>query len=127
MRDLYFRNGDGYMLVYSVTSLVTLKEVEDMWETHSAQLKRSYGSEHLPVVLVGNKIDLLEERTISTLKGQDLGARWKIPFVETSARTRINVDEAFGALVKRVMENDRKSVELKRAGALQRRRKCLVM
>lgn len=127
MRDLYFRNGDGFILMYSVTSPMTLKEVEDLWELQMAMLRRRQVQSKLPVVLVGNKLDLVEDRQISTQKGQDLGARWDVPFIETSARTRINVDEAFEVIVKRIMEIERESNEMQRRVDHRRKKKCLIM
>ncbi|KAF8945691.1 Ras- protein Rap-1b, partial [Haplosporangium bisporale] len=54
----------------------------------------------VPIVLVGNKCDLDEDRAVVREKGDQLSLRWGMPFFETSARQRINVDEVFYALVK---------------------------
>lgn len=63
------------------------------------------------MVLVGNKSDVEEEgaRIITTLKGQDVAARWGVPFLETSAKVRINVDEAFYTLVEQICSKKKPS------------------
>ena len=49
---------------------------------------------HIPMVLVGNKCDLAE-RVVDQQSCQELARAFRIPFIETSAKTRRHVDEAF--------------------------------
>ncbi|KAF9981375.1 hypothetical protein BGZ65_004016, partial [Modicella reniformis] len=57
----------------------------------------------VPIVLVGNKCDLEGDRKVPREKGVNLSHRWGgTPFYETSARTRINVDEVFYDLVRMI-------------------------
>lgn len=46
-----------------------------------------------PLVLVGNKSDLEEERAVGRQAGQELSKRWKCTFLETSAKNQLNVNE----------------------------------
>ena len=46
-----------------------------------------------PLVLVGNKSDLEDERAVGRQAGHDLAKRWKCTFLETSAKNRLNVNE----------------------------------
>ncbi len=46
-----------------------------------------------PLILVGNKTDLENERAVSREAGQALASQWNCPFVETSAKIRANVTE----------------------------------
>jgi hypothetical protein len=63
-----------------------------------------------PLVLIGNKCDLAEQREVSEQEGKELAMRFGCPFFETSARTAINVHEAFCQLVREIrrhyQEND---------------------
>lgn len=57
----------------------------------------------VPMVLVGNKCDLEEERMVSREQGMELSQQWGgKPFYETSARFKINVDEVFYDLVRQI-------------------------
>ncbi len=46
-----------------------------------------------PLILVGNKSDLEDERVVGRELGQDLARKWKCSFLETSAKDRANVNE----------------------------------
>lgn len=51
---------------------------------------------HVAIVLVGNKADLpADRRAVSTEEGARLAKQYSVPFFETSAKTGVNVDEAF--------------------------------
>lgn len=50
------------------------------------------GDDNIPFVLVGNKADLEDRRRVSQSEAQQLADAWKVPYVETSAKTRLNVD-----------------------------------
>ena len=47
----------------------------------------------IPFLLVGNKADLDDKRQVSQEEAQNRAAGWKVPYVETSAKTRENVDK----------------------------------
>eukprot|EP00727_Mastigamoeba_balamuthi_P004461 m51a1_g14012 putative ras gtpase (969) ;mRNA; r:1089721-1092844 len=96
MRDQYMRVGDTYILVYSVTSRSSFEAVPMMRE----QLMRVRDSDRVPIVLVGNKTDLDDGRAVSNYEGSELARTWGCPFVETSAKTGSNVEQAFFTAVR---------------------------
>lgn len=49
--------------------------------------------EHIPFLLVGNKADLTERRKVSEAEAKNRASQWGVPYVETSAKTRANVDK----------------------------------
>lgn len=53
------------------------------------------------MVFVGNKVDL-QSRTVETKQGKNLADSYVIPYVETSAKTRQGVDDAFYTLVREI-------------------------
>ena len=55
-------------------------------------------SSNLPIILVGNKSDLKENRRVSSDEAMRLASDWNIKYVETSAKTRENVDKAFSEI-----------------------------
>uniref|UniRef100_A0A7S4PMX5 Uncharacterized protein n=1 Tax=Paramoeba aestuarina TaxID=180227 RepID=A0A7S4PMX5_9EUKA len=100
MRDNYYRTGEGFICVYSVTRESTFKEVNNFREA----ILRVTERDSVPFVLVGNKIDLENEREVSKEKGESLAAQFDCKFIETSAKTNTNVDEAFKIVVENVIE-----------------------
>lgn len=103
MRELYIKNGEGFILVYSITDESSLKELENLRE----QIARIKDNTNIPMVLVANKCDLDESRQVTSQQGVDLANSWgKIPFYETSAKYRSNVDEVFTDLVRQIMKRD---------------------
>lgn len=56
---------------------------------------------------VANKVDL-PNRTVTTKQGQDLAEKFSVPYIEASAKTRLNVEEAFYSLVREIrrLSND---------------------
>eukprot|EP00324_Dicrateria_rotunda_P005783 CAMPEP_0206155770 /NCGR_PEP_ID=MMETSP1474-20131121/2377_1 /ASSEMBLY_ACC=CAM_ASM_001110 /TAXON_ID=97495 /ORGANISM="Imantonia sp., Strain RCC918" /LENGTH=198 /DNA_ID=CAMNT_0053554539 /DNA_START=38 /DNA_END=634 /DNA_ORIENTATION=- len=95
MRDQYINSGQGFLLVYSVTakrSFETIGEIKD-------KILESKESEKFPMVLCGNKCDLEKERKVTPEEGKQLAESWGIPFFETSAKARINIEESFIELV----------------------------
>lgn len=57
------------------------------------QILRVKGDDNIPFVLVGNKADLNERRNVSAEEAQKLADQWNVTYVETSAKTRLNVDK----------------------------------
>jgi len=49
--------------------------------------------ERIPFLLVGNKMDLEERRQVPVDVAQSRASQWSVPYVETSAKTRANVDK----------------------------------
>eukprot|EP01132_Coremiostelium_polycephalum_P004281 gene4281-5355_t len=81
----------GYILVYSVTSTVSLEVVKVL----NDKILNSLGTEKIPRVLVGNKSDLENERVISRDEGLSLANKWDCSFVECSGKNNDNVEEVF--------------------------------
>ena len=49
--------------------------------------------ENIPFLLVGNKCDLEGNRKVSHEEANAKAAEWNVPYVETSAKTNVNVDK----------------------------------
>ena len=98
MQDQWFRTGQGFLCVYSITSKKSFSELPAL----HAKILRIKDSTKVPMVLIGNKCDLETEREVSKDEGQELANKFGAPFFEASAKNRINVEEAFSALVREV-------------------------
>lgn len=105
MRELYLKNGDAFLLVYSVTSASSFHELSAIYE----QVVKSNPKNSERVVLVGNKCDLVADRVISKNQGEELAKSWNAPFYETSALIGTKVDEAFLLLPARLVRETLKA------------------
>ena len=60
MREQYMRTGEGFLLVYSITDRLSFGEMDDFFQ----QIQRVKDRDSVPLVLVGNKVDLSHEREV---------------------------------------------------------------
>jgi Ras-related protein Rap-1A len=104
MRDLYMKNGQGFVLVYSITDQSTYNDLVNLHDT----ILKVKDTIDVPMILVGNKCDLEDERVVGKAVGQTLAHNWGSTFLETSAKQKINVNEIFFDLVRQI--NKRTSV-----------------
>ncbi|KAK7490577.1 hypothetical protein BaRGS_00018180 [Batillaria attramentaria] len=98
MRDLYMKNGQGFLLVYSITAQSTFNDLSELRE----QILRVKDTDDVPMLLVGNKCDLEDERVVGKDQGQNLARHFQCAFLETSAKARVNVSEIFMDLVRQI-------------------------
>ena len=90
MRDLYMKNGQGFVLVYSITAQSTFNDLQDLRE----QILRVKDTDDVPMVLVGNKCDLEDERVVGKDQGLNLARQFNnCSFMETSAKAKIGVKD----------------------------------
>ncbi|KAL8941960.1 MAG: hypothetical protein Q9216_001940 [Gyalolechia sp. 2 TL-2023] len=112
MREQYMRTGEGFLLVYSITSRQSFEEIL----TFQQQILRVKDKDYFPIIIVGNKCDLDAERQVSrkgksssqpltvwaNAEGEDLARSFDCAFIETSAKSRINVENAFYDIVREI-------------------------
>lgn len=122
MREQYMRTGEGFLLVYSITSRESFDEIR----TFQQQILRVKDKDAFPMVVVGNKLDLNNERKVSaegtsklptttllrdanmaTVEGKMLADEFKCKFLETSAKTNTNVENAFFEVVRAIRRYNR--------------------
>uniref|UniRef100_A0A3Q3G4C9 small monomeric GTPase n=1 Tax=Labrus bergylta TaxID=56723 RepID=A0A3Q3G4C9_9LABR len=99
IRDNYFRSGEGFLLVFSITEHESFTATVEFRE----QILRVKAEEDkIPLLLVGNKSDLEERRQVSVDEARGKAEEWGVQYVETSAKTRANVDKVFFDLMREV-------------------------
>jgi len=113
MRDMYMKSGDGFLLTYSIVEPSTFVDVEELFE--NVVRVRDSDPSQIPMVLAGNKCDLAEKREVTVEQGEHLARKFGVPFFETSAKTRHNINEIFLNLTKQILKSS-KPVKEKRRG-----------
>jgi len=91
----YYRGAMGIMLVYDVTNDKSFENIKN-WirnieENASADVEK---------MLLGNKCELTDKRQVTKERGEQLAVEYGIKFMETSAKSSINVEEAFYTLAR---------------------------
>lgn len=81
------------------------------------------------MILVGNKSDLQDSRQVRQEEASDKASKWNKPYIETSAKTRENVDKAFFDLMREIKarklaENNKPSANKKDK---KKKRKCTIL
>lgn len=97
--------GNGFVLVYSVTERDTFQTMEQYF-SQVIQIKET---PRVGVIIVGNKCDQDSAREVSTEEGAKLAKRLGVPFLETSAKTRKDLTQAFSAVVREMKKYDESS------------------
>lgn len=86
----YYRGAHGIIIVYDITSMESFENVK-AW----LQEIEKFASDNVNKLLVGNKSDLTSQRQVDTQVAKEFADSLGIPFLETSAKTASNVDQAF--------------------------------
>lgn len=96
----YYRGAAGALLVYDITRRDTFKHLS-RWLDEARQHSQS----NMVIMLIGNKNDLEHRRAVSYEEGKAFAAEHGLIFMETSAKTAYNVEEAFINTAKKILEN----------------------
>jgi len=98
LREQYMKTGQGFVLVYSITSPTSFEAATKLRE----QILKIKNVQDIPIILVGNKIDLEDERAVTNEEGKELAQKWGCVFTEASAKSNTNVSEIFFGLVQQI-------------------------
>lgn len=127
IRDNYFRSGEGFLCVFSITEDDSFQATQEFRE----QILRVKNDENIPFLLVGNKSDLQEKRKVGLNEAQARAEQWGVPYVETSAKTKENVDKVFFDLMREIRS---RKIEDKSASngrgkdrATRKKKKCKIL
>ena len=102
----FYRGADCCVLTFDVTNSGSFKSL-DTWRDEFLIQASSRDSENFPFVLLGNKIDNEEARTVSAKRAQSwCQTKGEMPYFEVSAKDGINVEEAFQAIARAALKRD---------------------
>jgi len=106
-RDDFLYKSYGCIVSYAI-NLRTTFELNLIKVLDYVSLIKDVPIDEYPVVIVGTKADLIQERQVSLPDGELLARKYNVPFFETSSKTGFNVYHAFCACI---YEIDRKTVQ----------------
>ena len=97
------KQGQGFLLVFSICNTNSFYELAELRE----QIIRIKDDEDIPLVVVGNKSDMEDDRVVPRARAFQVAQSWgQKPYYETSARRRTNVDEVFLNLCAQIIQKE---------------------
>ena len=99
----YYKGSRGALLVYDITRPSTFEDVEN-WMTEIKEKVR--GS--LKIMIIGNKLDLTNERKVDTETALDKAKSLNVPLMETSAFNSTNIQKAFESILREMYKEFKK-------------------
>ncbi|KAM9410336.1 ras-related protein Rab-8B [Pholidichthys leucotaenia] len=94
----YYRGAMGILLVYDITNDKSFDNIRN-WIRNIEE----HASSDVEKMILGNKCDMNEQRKVSKERGEKLAIDYGVKFLETSAKSSINVEEAFFSLTTAIM------------------------
>ncbi len=100
VRPGFYRGAFAAIYVFDLTRRKTFENIGNWVDEASAYLEPN-----TPHWLVGNKVDLTDERVVSKSQGRECAKELgSVNYYETSAKTAENLDDMFGEVIERVIE-----------------------
>ncbi|XP_042294310.1 ras-related protein Rab-26 [Sceloporus undulatus] len=99
----YYRDAHALLLLYDVTNRASFDNIQ-AWLTEIHE----YAKQDVVLMLLGNKVDSTQERVVKREDGEKLAKEYGVPFMETSAKSGLNVDLAFTAIAKELKHRSMK-------------------
>ncbi len=99
----YYNKVDGILFIYDITNKTSFDIIEQWYNE-----VKNY-NDNIIGVLIGNKTDLEDNKTVTTEQGKELAKKLNFPFYECNSVDGENVHEAFESLVKMILEEKNKN------------------
>jgi len=99
----YYRNVKGMILVYDITDKQTF---DNFTEWMNSILENEQKEKSTQILILGNKIDMPEERKVLLEEGNSIASKYNALFTETSAKTGENVENAFNLIIDKIIQTE---------------------
>ncbi len=96
----YYRDAAGALLVYDITRRESFHHLSRWLDEATTN-----GNPNMTIMLIGNKVDLEHRRAVTTKEGEEFAAEHNLVFLETSAKSSANVENAFIKTAEKIYEN----------------------
>ncbi|PVU88928.1 hypothetical protein BB559_005318 [Furculomyces boomerangus] len=100
LAPMYYRNANCAVVVYDITQTTSFERAQSWIQ----ELKKQADS-NIIIALAGNKIDLSDKRTVSTIEGQNFAEENNLLFFETSAKESTKISDIFTQLANKLVES----------------------
>ena len=102
MLDQWIDVADGFLLVFAINDKDTFNVLDEKYKRISKHKEKN-----VPIILVGNKCDLENERQVTKEEANQKASAWKAKYIETSALTDVNKNckEPFIQCAKAIKDN----------------------
>ncbi|CAF0780639.1 unnamed protein product [Didymodactylos carnosus] len=97
----YYRDANALLLLYDVTSIISFNNVR-AWLSEI----KEFAQDDVIICLIANKVDKIPERVVTKEAGQKLATEYDVTYIETSAKTGLNVELAFSATAECLLEKE---------------------
>jgi Ras-related protein Rab-1A len=94
-----YRNANGILFVCDITNRESFKNIKN-WIKDADNVDKD-----IKGIIIGNKIDLDNERVVSVEDLEEIEKKYNMPFIETSAKTGMNVNKCFEVLIDELFKN----------------------
>ena len=101
MMDMWISFGEGFLLVFAIND----KESFNLLKGKRDRVLKGKHGVKCPILLVGNKQDLENERQVTYAEAKAQASAWGIEYIETSAKTNFNCKEAFEKLAQTIVKS----------------------
>ncbi|KAJ5074310.1 ras gtpase [Anaeramoeba ignava] len=98
IKQKIYEKTQGFIVVYSINDKYSFNELEN----YLNEIYKYKKVNDFPIIIIGNKNDLEDERQISKEEGNEFAIKNGCPFYETSAKTRYNIEETVFTLLREI-------------------------
>ncbi|KAF9369047.1 hypothetical protein CPB97_003963 [Podila verticillata] len=120
IRDNYYRSGEGFLCVFSICEYESFTHTQEFKD----QISRVLDDDKIPFILVGNKADLGQLRKVNHEEAAAKAAEWNCLYIETSAKTRQNVEDVYSILMRKIEERKEGAKDRERKS---KKGKCVIL
>ena len=89
----------GIIIMYDITDILSFDSIREIIESINEEKGKDF-----PMILIGNKIDLENEREIKKEEAEELAEKYGMEFFEISNKEGINIEKAGLSIVKKILE-----------------------